>query len=248
MLVDPQSGYRYYSAAQLLDAEVIRRLRDLDLPIEEVRTILLAREERVTSRVIRQHEERMARRLTEARRIVDDLHDLVRRPLGLLAERVTERVLPDQDIVARTSEVSVDQLAQFLGEAYPELAQQALAAGLTLIGPAGAIYPGEEWDADRVTVTAFVPVAGEARPSGWTHLPGGPFAVGIHEGPYESIEETYRAVGVWFTAADPSTGRLPAAGLEIRESYLVGPGDTQDPAGFRTEIAWPLDRPAGRQS
>lgn len=243
VLVDPQSGYRYYSAAQLLDAEVIRRLRDLDLPIQEVLTILAARDERVTSRVIQQHQERMAQRLAEARRIVDDLHDLVRRPLRLLAERVTERFLPDLDVVARTATVSVDDLAKFLGNAYPELAEEALHAGLTLAGPAGAIYPGEEWNPGEVKVTAFVPVTGDARPAGWTHLPGGPFAVGVHEGPYESIEDTYRAVGVWFTAADQPAGRLPAAGLEIRESYLVGPGDTEDPAGFRTEIAWPLDHP-----
>jgi len=38
--VDPFTGYRYYSAEQIPPAQVIRRLRDLDVPLAEVKAIL----------------------------------------------------------------------------------------------------------------------------------------------------------------------------------------------------------------
>ena len=37
--VDPQTGYRSYSVAQLTDAAIIRRLRQLDLPLEAVKQV-----------------------------------------------------------------------------------------------------------------------------------------------------------------------------------------------------------------
>jgi DNA-binding transcriptional MerR regulator len=40
--VDPESGYRYYEAAQVEDAVAIRRLRALELPLEEIRSLLRA--------------------------------------------------------------------------------------------------------------------------------------------------------------------------------------------------------------
>src|SRR5690348_12560966 len=38
--VDPDTGYRYYDAAQIESAVVIRRLRALELPLEDIRTML----------------------------------------------------------------------------------------------------------------------------------------------------------------------------------------------------------------
>ena len=80
----------------------------------------------------------------------------------------------------------------------------------------------------------FVPVGGSARPPQRRTLPGGRFAVARHHGPYEQIADTYRSIGVWLarSAADPE--------YEIRESYLVGPGDGPPPDGYLTEIAWPI--------
>jgi DNA-binding transcriptional MerR regulator len=40
--VDPHNGYRYYDAAQIEDAVTIRRLRALELPLDEIRELLRA--------------------------------------------------------------------------------------------------------------------------------------------------------------------------------------------------------------
>ena len=38
--VNPGTGYRYYSAAQVPTAQVIRRLRDLEMPVSRVKAVL----------------------------------------------------------------------------------------------------------------------------------------------------------------------------------------------------------------
>jgi DNA-binding transcriptional MerR regulator len=38
--IDPFSGYRYYTAGQIPTAQVIHRLRELDVPLADVKAIL----------------------------------------------------------------------------------------------------------------------------------------------------------------------------------------------------------------
>ena len=40
--IDPNSGYRYYSYEQIPTAQVIRRLRGLEMPVAEVKAVLAA--------------------------------------------------------------------------------------------------------------------------------------------------------------------------------------------------------------
>jgi DNA-binding transcriptional MerR regulator len=41
--VNPDTGYRYYSAGQVPAAQVIRRLRDLEMPVADVKAVLARR-------------------------------------------------------------------------------------------------------------------------------------------------------------------------------------------------------------
>ncbi len=40
--VDPGTGYRRYGTAQIATAQVIRRFRDLDMPLDEIHAVLIA--------------------------------------------------------------------------------------------------------------------------------------------------------------------------------------------------------------
>lgn len=232
--VDARTGYRYYTGAQLVDAEVIRRLRDLDLPLDEVRTLLVARDERVTARVLQAHHDRMAARLQEAERIVATLHSLATEPLRLLADQVVVRQVADLDVVRlRFPIVGEAELGPQLGEAFARLATILDRPDLDCAGPAGAVYP-DDWAESGSTISAYLPVAGPGRPPEWATLPGGRFAVVLHRGGYDSVAESYRGIGAWLAREG-----VPG-GAEVRESYLVGPGDTPRRDDYRTEILWPL--------
>ena len=74
---DRSSGYRYYRPEQVAEARLIRRLRDLDLPVEEVRAVLSAPNEATRNAVIAEHLERMSRQLEQVQETVDSLRRLL---------------------------------------------------------------------------------------------------------------------------------------------------------------------------
>ncbi len=57
--IDPSSGYRYYTSAQVPTAQVIRRFRDLGMPVREVGEIVRTEDPEARSALIARHLERL---------------------------------------------------------------------------------------------------------------------------------------------------------------------------------------------
>src|SRR5262249_34780174 len=72
-VVDPTTGYRSYSPAQLIDATVIRRLRELDVRLDSIRDVLDARDPEVTRKVLTQHGAELEARIAALRHTADEL-------------------------------------------------------------------------------------------------------------------------------------------------------------------------------
>ncbi|AEV84731.1 MerR family transcriptional regulator [Actinoplanes sp. SE50] len=224
-VVDQRTGYRGYRIAQLGDAATIRQLRELDLPLADIRVILAARDPEVTRRVLAAQRRRLLDRQARLERMLRITGDLLDDPVAITPAEVTARTLPPITAFTLTRDAREDQFADFLGEAYAELTARAIATG-----PCGAIFPPEFRD-EPSPIIAYVPAA-----NGDTTLPGGRFAVAEFVGPYYNMSEGYRALGAWLAR----TG-LAITG-PVRESYLVGPGDGVPEEEFRTEICWPVSR------
>jgi GyrI-like small molecule binding domain len=68
-------------------------------------------------------------------------------------------------------------------------------------------------------------------------LPATEKAVVAHPCTYDSLEDSYRQLWAGVAAhAEP-------ADLPVRERYLIGPRDTDDPDELVTEIGWPIRIP-----
>ena len=76
-LVDPVTSYRHYAVDQVGTAQAIRRFRDLEMPIEEVRRVLRAPDDAARNRAILVHLERMHRQLDQTRAAVESLESLL---------------------------------------------------------------------------------------------------------------------------------------------------------------------------
>jgi DNA-binding transcriptional MerR regulator len=61
--VDSSSGYRYYRADQIATAQTIRRLRELEMPVEQVKGVLHAAGATERNALIAAHLERMEQQL-----------------------------------------------------------------------------------------------------------------------------------------------------------------------------------------
>src|ERR1700758_5177176 len=75
--VDPHNGYRYYSEDQIPLAQVIRRLRGLQMPIADIRSVLAAPDSEERNRLIVEHLDRLELELAHTREAVGELRDLL---------------------------------------------------------------------------------------------------------------------------------------------------------------------------
>ena len=76
-VVNPHTGYRYYTTAQVPTAQVIRRFRDLGMPVREVAELLSAPGPEARSALITDYLGRLETQLAETRAAVTSLRRLL---------------------------------------------------------------------------------------------------------------------------------------------------------------------------
>jgi DNA-binding transcriptional MerR regulator len=237
--VDPRTGYRSYSVAQLTDATIIRRLRGLDVPLEAIGQVLAARDPAVTEKVLAEHSAVLEERLMSTQRAIDELYVALEAPA--LHTPVHLRHEAARTVLACTRTVTEAEWTDFLDRARELLFDAAAGTAAVVDGPFGGCYP-TLLDDDAQEVTAFLPVTGAPLLSDRTRaagirldeLPAIEAAVLAHHGEYDTLDDTYRELGAWVAV------HAAAAELPVRELYLIGSADTDDPDQFRTEICWPV--------
>jgi len=238
--VNPGTGYRYYAAEQVPTAQVIRRLRDLEMPVAEVKAVLSAPDPRARNALIAAHLDRLEAELAQTRAAVDSLRNLLSRP-ETAAAIVHRSVLatPAAGIAAVLDRADI--LAWWQG-ALDELHATVRAQGLHATGPSGGLFASEIFQHDRGQATVFVPVEGGVRAIGRVTpvvIPAAELAIISHPGPLHDADLSYATLGS-YTAEHEISVEGP-----LREYYLRGVQDTPDQAEWRTEIGWPIFRADG---
>jgi DNA-binding transcriptional MerR regulator len=244
--VDASTGYRSYRVSQIGDAHVVKRLRDLGLPLSAVGEVLRARDPEVTRKVIAEHEHAMRAQLTELTRLVDEAQRAVALPTSqtpvFVRDEPAQHVLAVSELV---TDPAHDAYAAFLDDAYRRIWTCVERLGPAVTGAAGALYP-PKIESDTEIVTAFVPVSApvvlddEAVSAHVINMlvPAATVAVLTHAGSYRTMASTYGPLAAWVV-----THAVPAD-TEVREHYVV----STDPSSghllpdeeLRTEIAWPV--------
>jgi DNA-binding transcriptional MerR regulator len=234
--VDPGSGYRRYDLAQVPTAQVIRRLRELGMPLDEVREVMEAPDVGARNAAIGAHLRRMEGELERTRATVESLRLLLAEDAPPPIAVEYRRVGPARALAIR-GDVAAADLLGWLDAAFAELYDAVREQGATRAGADGGLYSSELMEAERGEVVAFVPVGAAAAPAGRVEplaLPVGEYAVAVHHGSFESLDRTYAALGAVVAERE--------LGVEgpVRENYLVGAADTPDEERHRTEICWPV--------
>jgi DNA-binding transcriptional MerR regulator len=220
--VDPVTGYRQYEPSQVATGQAIRRFRDLDMPIDEVRRVLDAPDLAARNQLILVHLDRMHRELERTQATVASLQELLigePRP----AASVEIRRMPQMQVFEVRAMVAFDDCGAWLEPALAGLHDRVVAAGGAVAGPDGALYSDAFFEAGVGEVTAFVPVAGVS--AGAVTLPAATVAVLVHTGPFADLDQAYGALGT--VVAE----RGIAAAGEIREHYVTPTS---------TEVCWPV--------
>jgi DNA-binding transcriptional MerR regulator len=233
--IDPATGYRYYTTDQIADAHVIRRLRDLDMPIDDVLAVVRAAEPETRNAIVAAHLTHMEVRLRETTAAVASLRELLTAPVDVLDIRYrTVAATPAWTIAGAAGH---DDIHVWARDALREL---TLAVGARdRAGPPGVLYEPEFFEAGRGPVVAFVPTARDDAPRGRAvaaELPAAELAVGLHRGPLGDLDRSYGAVGR--VVAEQGIG----IDGPIREHFLGRDPGSVDRAVQLVEVAWPVDR------
>ncbi len=246
--VDPATGYRRYAAAQLRDAAVLRRLRDVGFGVSALGALLAARDHPAYVEALR----------SQRRTLVEESHAAAHRLTlidRLLAESsasateghamnitITRTTVPARHWVTLTGTIPTyahehELWARFI----PELQRQ----GIRPIGPGGCLEHDEEFREADVTESVFLPVApgttAEA-PLEVVHLPEVEAVKATLVGPFSLMAEAHGEIAAYLQQA----GLTPASGDggnalqdKVFNVYLTDPSTTHSEA-LVTEIHRPI--------
>lgn len=241
--VDPHSGYRFYTRAQLRRLNRIVALKELGLRLEQVRAIvdesLSAAELRAMLRLrqaevqaqIREGEQQLAR--VQARLRLIETEDSMTYP-DITTKNVPAATGVGLSAVAATA--THQDVSPVIQPMYPKIFQQLAAAGVDPIGPSVAYYtPAPEESEEALWVHATFPVAAESVPGlDRIDIPAAQVASVIHRGPIEGVDAAYQLLHAWV-----QDNGYTATG-SAREVYLEMNPDTA--ADWVTEIQLDVTR------
>lgn len=235
--IDPSSGYRFYATAQAPTAQLIRRFRDLGMPLEQVKLVLTATDPLVREEIIAGHLCSMERQLEQTQTAVASLRQLLEGG-GAPTLDITFHTPTATAAVTATARVAWNEVFEWLPDTFADLRRQLGPDDSLRGGPDGALYSAELFETHIGEVTAFIPLSTSAASAGVAGdaLPQGRLAVAVHRGLLRELDRTYAALGGYVA----EQGLASPTRTAIRENYVVGARDTKDEHSLITEVCWPV--------
>ena len=237
-LVDDHNGYRLYAADQIADAQIVRTLRTLHVPVHSIREVLATTDVAARTQLLTHHLEKMEQQLSDTQLAVQNLRDMLT-PSQATVD-IVYRSVPEKRAVAMSEVIELRELAGWFRHATTTLQRIAAQADPAFTGGYGGVWPNALISGGRGTATVFLTVedgfAERAIGGGaaLVELPAVELAVATHDGPEETVPQVYAALGEHVARHELATGG------PVREVYIQG-FRSIDPHTI-TEIGWPIFR------
>lgn len=225
--VDPSSGYRWYSAAQLPELRRILALRDVGVSLTEIAQLVAGgadlRAVLTRRRAALERERRETERRLQALDITVAMAEAVQ-PGGPAFDVVVRPLASEPVAILAIGDATSD-----IGAAFYELESVVRDAGRRAARPPGAVVR----DGGRGLRLAeiFVPLSGSIAPTGRvrpTRLPSCRAVSVIHRGTYEGMPAARRALDRWVAAA----GLAAAGPLRILYLQFGAEPELRVPSGY----------------
>ena len=217
--VDPSTGRRRYGTDQIPTAQVVRRFRSLDMPLEEIRAVIATPDLAARNELITSHLRRLETVLARTQQAAVSLRDLLEPPLDATPIAIEHRRVPAAPAVAVSEVIDVQEADAWFQGALGELHAVLAAQKVTPTGPGGGIYGNEMFHHERGQVTVFVPCDEMVRATGRIAslvVPEVELAVTVHVGRHTDVDLAYGGLATYVT------DHALAVEGPVREYYLVG--------------------------
>ncbi|MYX30926.1 MerR family transcriptional regulator [Streptomyces sp. SID8381] len=241
--VDPASGYRYYTAAQLARLNRIIALKDLGFTLQQVGDIV---EEKVGAEELRGM---LRLRRAELETAVAEARARLVQVEARLRAIESEGHMPTNDVIiknvpaVRVAELTAtaagftpEDIGPVIGPLYEELFRHLDAAGVPVTGPGIAYYEDAPEGGGRISVHAAVQVSAPLRTGVFRVLDLPPLdqaATIVHRGSMDAVLPTAQALARWIDANGYRSTGYP------REINLECPANRDD---WVTELQAPVTR------
>ena len=236
--VDPTTGHRRYTTDQIPTAQIIRRFRSLDMPLEQIHAVITTPDLAARNALIADHLSRLESTLERTQAAVASLRDLLDPPANATPLPIEHRRMPATPAATIREVIDVKDASAWYQGALGELHALLAAQKITPAGSGGAMYANDLFTHERGEATVFVPCDGSVRETGRVTalvVPEVELAVTMHLGPHSGeIDRAYGSLATYVT------DHALAVEGPIREYYVVGPHETMDENQWRTEIGWPV--------
>ena len=235
--VDPETGYRKYDLSQVPTAQVIRRLKYLGMPLEQIKAVIEAPDLSRRNELIVLHLKEMESRLERTQNIVASLRSLLEAPAP--PTLIEYRSLPPLRVAAITAVVEWTKFIPWFYESLGELRNAVDRQRIAPCGPQSGLFPTQLFVDEVAEVTVYLPIAESMTPSKNVvirELPAVELALAVHRGAYTDLDRTYGVLGAH--VAEQAIGVTGP----IREHFLVMRDDVGDESGLVTEVGWPIFR------
>jgi DNA-binding transcriptional MerR regulator len=226
--VSADSGYRYYAPGQVRDAQHIRLLRTLEIPLAEIRTIITERDRNAVRSRLDVYRRRIEDRVAAYRQLLVSLQSLIDGVDEPRFYAVSIKQVAAERAVSLTIRGTLERLGPRIARGFGQLYTRLLHANVIPRGRPGAVIHGQLDGV--VTMELYVPIAGSIRGREPATIRGGTMAVTVHVGAYDDRNTAHHALQAWIA----DHGYAPVG--PSREVYVIGPAQSSSPADFRTEV------------
>ena len=244
VIVDEFSGYRFYSASQLVRLNSILALKDLGFSLEQVKSVLdSGREAGLIRTLLTQKEE-------ELTRLREDLAERLLRVRVRLKQLEEEGEMPDFEVVVKRVDAlrvvsvkdvipSFDEVSVTFNRLFDEVIDHINKNGGKFAGPAFDLWLDTDMKDHDMSVQAGIPIDGNLPETDRLKLETLPtvenMACVIMHGDFSNIQKAHGAVHEWIHA-----NNYQISG-PCREVYLQYERHG-DPSQYVTEIQYPISK------
>lgn len=131
--------------------------------------------------------------------------------------------------------VPMSELTAYFDRAFGMVMEVTTAQGVAVTGPPFAVYHG--MPGPSVDISGGFPTAAPVTPAAGVTamtLPGGRAVQLVHEGSYDTLEDSYGRIMTWMEHRGLTRAPL------MWETYLTEPTPEGDPSENRTLVTWPI--------
>jgi len=236
--VDPESGYRYYTQEQFYDLRVILELKKLGFSLKDIREILdRCEEDGDLVEELEVQRKQLNARIRSYRDAVENIEMILKNEAKITMsadiqfDRVEEKQIPEMLVAGHRMQGRYDEV----GKGFKLLFRHA---GRRACGPAMTLFHDGEYK-DHADFEPCIPVKRVVEAEGVSSriLRGGQAFTIIHQGPYDSLSDSYKIV------MDAMKAKGVKARVPSREIYLKGPGMILkgNPKNYLTEIQFLIE-------